>query len=190
MHGVAVVRQYAAHAPLHVSELPVAACKQQKAALACAVVRQGNLRGCHARAARYESRVTSHEPGTCTVRAAVSVWKLIQRPLAVVRRSAIASGESVSSSARMYEHASLPTIASSSRRLRSILKSSAQLCEATAWATSLFAARGAATDVFVSTKARCAPSTRARNAAHASSETQENAGAEWRRRGGRAEEEP
>ncbi len=44
MHRVAVMRRDAAHAPLHVSQLPVAAREEQQAALARAVVCEGNLR--------------------------------------------------------------------------------------------------------------------------------------------------
>ena len=69
VHGVAVVRQYAAHAPLHVSELPVTACEHQKSALAFAVVREGNLCECHAcgalRVMSHDSRVTSQAPAPC-----------------------------------------------------------------------------------------------------------------------------
>ena len=44
MHGVAVMSHDAAHAPLHVRQLPVAAREEQQATLARAVVCQGNLR--------------------------------------------------------------------------------------------------------------------------------------------------
>ena len=128
-------------------------------------------------------------PITCTVRAAVSVWKLIQRPEAVVRRRAIASGESVSSSERMRAHASLPMIDRSCCTVISMRKSSAQLLETTPCATSFTTKRVVLSCVLADEKARCARSTRARSAAHAAGETQENAGAEWWR-GGRAEEEP
>ena len=44
VHGVAVVRHDAAHAPLHVHQPPITASEQQMPALALAVVRQRHLR--------------------------------------------------------------------------------------------------------------------------------------------------
>ena len=47
VHGIAVMRHDAAHAPLHVHQPPVAARVQQQPALALAVVRQWHLRNSH-----------------------------------------------------------------------------------------------------------------------------------------------
>jgi len=48
VHGIAIVRHDAAHAPLHVHQPPVAACEQQLSAFARAVVSEGNLHRNHA----------------------------------------------------------------------------------------------------------------------------------------------
>ena len=145
VHSVAVVRHDAAHAPLHMHQPPVAAREQQMSALARAVISQRHLR--EGQVAR-DNTLRELTPGgralTCTVRAAASVWKLIQRPLAVVRRSAIASGASVSRADRMRSHASSPTMERSSCSVRSSLKSPSQLPAATPSATALWAARACA----------------------------------------------
>ncbi len=119
VHCVAIVRHDAAHTPLHMHQPPVSAREHQQPALARAVVRKRNLHKSNAshtpssnppRAARAWAVTLGQQELTCTVRAAESVWKLIQRPIAVVRRSAIASGSSVSRAVRTRAHASSPTI--------------------------------------------------------------------------------
>jgi hypothetical protein len=133
MHGVTVVRHDAADAPLHLHQTTVSAREQQQPALARAVVREGHLRRNDALKCRCMH--LSRRVPTCTVRAAASVWKLIQRPLAVVRCSVIASGSSVSRAHMIRAHASSPTIDCSSGSVRSSLKSPSQLPSATLSAT-------------------------------------------------------
>ena len=74
---------------------------------------------------------------TCSVRAAVSVCNFMQRPLADVRRSAIASRASHSTAHSMRAHESSPYVAHSSLSVSGSLKSRSQLAAATAAATAL-----------------------------------------------------
>jgi hypothetical protein len=71
VHCVAVVRNDAAYAPLHIHQPPVSAREQQQPALARAVVREWHLRRNDALYALEPTR-DQHAP-TCTVRAAKSV---------------------------------------------------------------------------------------------------------------------
>jgi hypothetical protein len=56
VHGVAVVRHHAAHAPLNVHQPPVAACEKQQATLARAVVRKRYLRTSRVRIAQLHNK--------------------------------------------------------------------------------------------------------------------------------------
>jgi hypothetical protein len=75
MHSVAVVRRDAADAPMHMHQTTVSACEKQQPAFARAVICERHLRESHALHALELAR-EKHAP-TCTVRVAVSVWKLI-----------------------------------------------------------------------------------------------------------------